>query len=153
MRGSPEKRNIFLSHNQPVSAHLPEFEVAQALMSEARILIEEFGLHSIYGWFFGHEHRCAIYDDNDISAMFRARLIGNGAIGHHPQEETAPAVDETGAHTNPFVWVNKRSLEDKGIVAISSFALLSLDGDSIDVEYIDEDGFVGYRESWQAGVV
>jgi predicted phosphodiesterase len=150
MRVSPQKRNIFLSHNQPVSAHLPEFEAAQPLMDEARTLMQEFGLGSIFGWFFGHEHRCAIYDDKDISAMFRARLIGNGSIGHHPQEETAPAVDETRAHTNPFMWVNKRSLEDKGVVAISSFALLSLDGDTIEVEYIDEDGFVGYKETWKA---
>ena len=146
----PKKRNIFLSHNQPVSAHLPEFEAAQALMDEARILLEDFGSQSIFSWFFGHEHRCAIYDDSALSARFRARLIGNGAIGHHPQTETAAAKDESGASASRFVWVNKRSLEDKGIVAMSSFALLSIDNDKIHVDYIDEDGYVGYREDWTA---
>jgi predicted phosphodiesterase len=144
----PNKKNIFLSHNQPVSAHLPEFEAAQALMDEARILLADFGSQSIFGWFFGHEHRCAIYNDKALSARFRARLIGNGAIGHHPQTETAPAKDETGAEAHPFVWVNRRSLEDKGVVAMSSFALLNLDGDKIHIDYIDEDGIVGYNEDW-----
>ena len=149
-RNKGTRRNILLSHNQPVSAHLPELEAAQALMNEARILLEEFNLGTIYGWFFGHEHRCTVYDDNVQSALFRARLIGNGAIGHHPQEETEPAKDDTGAHCAPFVWRNGRSLENKGIVAMSSFALLSLDGEKIEIEYIDEDGFVGYKETWLA---
>lgn len=144
----PKKRNIFLSHNQPVSAHLPELEAAQALMDEARILLAEFGSESIFGWFFGHEHRCAIYDDTALSARFRARLIGNGAIGHHPQTETAPAKDDSGASASPFVWVNKRSLANKGLVAVSSFALLSINRDKIHIDYIDEDGFVGYSEDW-----
>lgn len=150
LKANPTKRNIFLSHNQPVSAHLPELEAAQDLMDEARKLISEFSIGSIYGWFFGHEHRCTVYDDDVLSAMFRARLIGNGAIGHHPQEETEPARDETGAHCAPFVWVNKRSLENKGIVAMSSFAFLSIDGERIEIEYVDEDGFVGYKETWLA---
>jgi predicted phosphodiesterase len=149
-RNNPAKRNILLSHNQPVSAHLSELEAAQALMDEARRLLEEFNLGTIYGWFFGHEHRCTIYDDTVVSSMFRARLIGNGSIGHHPQEETEPATDNTGAFCSPFVWVNKRSLEDVGIVAVSSFALLTIDGGTIDIEYIDEDGFVGYKETWLA---
>lgn len=148
LKNSGTKRNIFLSHNQPVSAHLPELAAAQDLMNEARKLLAEFSLGSIYGWFFGHEHRCTIYDDDVLSAMFRSRLIGNGAIGHHPQEETEPAKDETGATAAPFVWVNKRSLEDKGIVAMSSFAFLTLNDGRIDIEYIDEDGFVGYKETW-----
>ncbi len=144
------KRNIFLSHNQPVSAHLPELAAAQALMNEARTLLSEFPLGTIYGWFFGHEHRCTIYDDTVTSALFKSRLIGSGAIGHHPQQETEPARDETGAEAAPFVWVNHRSLEDRGLVAVSSFAFLTIKDDQIDIEYIDEDGFVGYKETWLA---
>lgn len=150
IRNNPTKRNILLSHNQPVSAHLPEIQAAQPLMDEARRLISEFSLGSIYGWFFGHEHRCTVYDDSVVSSWFRARLIGNGAIGHHPQEETEPAKDQTGAECARFVWVNKRSLENKGLVAISSFAFLTVEDEQIDVEYIDEDGFVGYKETWLA---
>jgi hypothetical protein len=150
VNSNPTKRNILLSHNQPVSAHLPEIQAAQTLMDEARKLLAETSLGTIYGWFFGHEHRCAIYRDDVQSALFRARLIGNGAIGHHPQTEVVPARDETGAECSPFTWVNRRSLEDRGIVAISSFALLTVDGERIDIEYIDEDGVVGYKETWFA---
>jgi hypothetical protein len=28
--------------------------------------------------------------------------------------------------------------------------LLTIDGGTIDIEYIDEDGFVGYKETWLA---
>ncbi|MFC6645965.1 metallophosphoesterase family protein [Granulicella cerasi] len=148
---NPAKRNILLSHNQPVSAHLSELVAAQALMNEARQLLQETRLGAIYGWFFGHEHRCTVYRDDVTSALFRARLIGNGAIGHHPQEEAEPAKDESGAACAPWKWVNRRSFEDKGVVAISSFALLTIDEERIHVEYIDEDGVVGYEEAWLAG--
>lgn len=149
---NPDKRNIFLTHNQPVSAHIPEFEAAQHLMNEVRILLEDCGGLSIYGWFFGHEHRCTIYDDNarNPDALFRARLIGNGSIAHHPQEEVLAEKDDSQASTTPFLKVNSRALDEDHEVAVSTFALLTLDGPNIDVQYIDEDDKLFYQETWAA---
>ena len=146
--GNKDKKNIFLTHNQPVSAHLPEFEAAQHLMDEVRLLQQELGGDVIYGWFFGHEHRCAIYDDKFPFASFRARMIGNGSIAHHPQEETNSEKDETGTATTRFKLVNSRSLDEDKEVAISTFAMLTLDGPNIHVEYIDEDDKLFYAEDW-----
>jgi len=51
IKDNPDKANIFLSHNQPVSAHLPELEAAQALMNEARTLLSQVVGTSIYALF------------------------------------------------------------------------------------------------------
>ena len=150
IKQNPAKANIFLSHNQPVSAHLPELEAAQDLMNEARRLLGIVGGTSIYAWFFGHEHRCAIYDDRVESALFRARLIGNGSIPHHPQEETGPEKDRSGAAATPILKVNKRALTEDSSVAVSTFALLTLDGSNIHVDYIDEDDVIFHSEDWNA---
>jgi hypothetical protein len=146
VKSNPTKKNIFLSHNQPLSAHLPEFEASHPLDGEYRQLLEATRGDAIFAWFFGHEHRCTIYDDS--KTLFKARLIGNGAIPHHPQEEVAPDQDETKARCTPFVAVNKAALGD-GTVAMSTFALLTFDGPKCSVEYINEDGSAFYHtENW-----
>jgi predicted phosphodiesterase len=150
IKNNSDKQNIFLSHNQPVSAHMPEFKAAQPLMEEVLQLLQEVGGTAIYGWFFGHEHRCTIYKDDAVGARFRARLIGNGSIAHHPQEEVKAEVDETGASTTPFLKVNNRALDEDKHVAVSTFALLSFNGATIHVEYIDEDDRIFYEETWNA---
>lgn len=150
IKQNPEKQNILLSHNQPVSAHLPEYIAAQPLMTEARSILSETIGTAIYGWFFGHEHRCTIYKDDDKASLFRARLIGNGSIAHAPQKEVSEAVDETGARTNPFFKANGRSLDDDKLVAVSTFAMLTFNDGSLHVEYIDEDDRLFYEEDWDA---
>jgi predicted phosphodiesterase len=150
IKNNPTKRNILLTHNQPVSAHLPEFQQAQTLMNEARQLLQQLGGTAFYGWFFGHEHRCTIYKDDDPGALFRARLIGNGSIAHHPQEEVKSEADETGATTTPFLKVNSRALDEDKQVAVSTFAMLTFTGTTIQIQYIDEDDRLFYEETWDA---
>lgn len=146
IKSNPTKKNIFLSHNQPVSAHLPEFIAKYPLEQEYRQLLQSTHGDAIFAWFFGHEHRCTIYDDT--KTLFKARLIGNGAIPHHPQEEVSAEKDETKTSCTPFIEVNKAALGD-GTVAISTFALLSFNGPNCSVEYINEDGSAFYHtENW-----
>jgi predicted phosphodiesterase len=146
IKSNPTKKNIFLSHNQPVSAHLPEFEASWPLNQEWRRILEETNANAIFAWFFGHEHRCTIYDDS--KTFFKARLIGNGAIPHHPQEEVAPDRDETNTGCTPFVAVNKGTVGD-GPLAISTFAMLSFNGPNCTADYINEDGTAFYHtENW-----
>lgn len=145
---NPGKKNILLSHHQPLSAHLTEYEQSYTLRQEFYQLQSATQTRAIFAWFFGHEHRCTIYDDNDPKAWFKARLIGNGSIPHPPQEELAPDKDDTQTSATPFAAVNKGSV-DGGPVAISTFALLSFDRDKCTVEYINEDGSLFYHtETW-----
>src|SRR5271170_5012648 len=147
INSNPGKKNILLSHHQPISAHMMEFEQSDPLREEVYQLQSATQTRAIFAWFFGHEHRCTIYDDT--KTYFKARLIGNGSIPHPPQEEVAAEKDNTQSSTTPFVAVNKATVVDKGPVAISTFALLSFDKDKCSVEYINEDGSPFYQtENW-----
>ena len=81
------KKNILLTHHQPVSAHTQEWNDSEILRQQVDELfsITGIGEEAIFGWFFGHEHRCAIYDDH--ATRYNARLIGNGCIPHEVQTE------------------------------------------------------------------
>jgi hypothetical protein len=150
IKNKPDKQNIFLTHNQPVSAHLPEFIAAQPLMTEIRPMLEKLGGNAIYAWFFGHEHRCTIYRDDETGTLFRARLIGNGAIAHHPQEETTSDKDAQKASCTGFLKVNSRSLDEDHEVAVSTFVMLTLNGPDIHVDFEDEDDRLFHTEDWSA---
>ena len=144
INANPAKRNILLSHNQPISAFIKETAAGAPLRAEYDRLIAATRPGAIYGWFFGHEHRCTIYDD--AATPYKARLLGNGAIPHPPQTETAP---ESPACT-PFVAANHGRLNN-GPLAICTFALLTVDNDRILVDYINEDGSAFYQqEEWRA---
>ena len=95
----------------------------------------------IYGWFFGHEHGCTIYDDSKLP--YRARLIGHGCIPHTP-----PSFGfQPDAGCASVFKINTQSNSNGD--AISGFALLNLNGDQIGIKYINEDGSVFYSETWQ----
>ena len=131
---------------------MPEFQAGAFLYNEFWKLREAVpsGRYSIWAWFFGHEHKCTIYDDNHT--QFRARLIGNGAIPHNRQALVQAAKDETQTSCTPVFTMNDRMVEKNllGIeglsLAISGFAILTLDGADAFVEYINEDGSLFLRE-------
>lgn len=138
INSSPAKKNVLLSHNQPVSAFLKETADGAPLREEYARLIAATRPNAVYGWFFGHEHRCTIYDD--AATPYKARLLGNGAIPHDPQTETAPQTDsKSGARATPFVAANHGRLNG-GPLAICTFALLTLNRDQLTIDYINEDG-------------
>lgn len=148
LQSGGQKKNIFLSHNQPVSAHIPEFEMAQTLYQQWSKLAETTQRTDVvFAWFFGHEHRCTIYDDT--KTPFKARLIGNGAIPHPPQTETGAEVAKTGASATATWRINHGTLGKD--VAISTFTMLTFDGDDCIAEYINEDGSAFYKESLGGG--
>ena len=148
INASPAKKTILLSHNQPVSAFLKETADGALLREEYARLVAATRPNPVYGWFFGHEHRCTIYDD--AVTPYKARLLGNGSIPHDPQTETEPETDGKTTATR-FVAANHGRLGG-GPLAICTFALFTLDGEILTVDYINEDGSAFYRqEVWSAG--
>ncbi len=141
------KKNILLTHHQPVSAHAAEFHDSQPLRDDIAALLATEGVNpdAIFGWFFGHEHRCAIYKDGEI--QFNARLIGNGCIPHQVQTE-----NEADAGCTPFEKVNRRQTDPNSGAATSMFVMLIF-SDTIPqllIEYIDEDNQAWGSEVWDA---
>jgi hypothetical protein len=137
---APKRSSIVLTHHQPFSAYQPEQDQAASLRDDIGRMDMAIQPKTIFAWFFGHEHRCTIYDDsyND----FRARLIGNGCIPHLPQmpPDIAPPI--------PYVSINTAARPDGSGYAISGFVLLTLAGPSMKVEYINEDGTLFATENW-----
>jgi len=132
---------IFLCHHQPVSAFAQENSDAANLRSDFQQFTAAAG-RGMFGWFFGHEHRCTIYDDTNIP--YFARLIGNGCIPH----SAPPANQQPEPGCYSFSLINTRTNANGD--AVSGFALLKFDGGQIDIRYIDEDGDLFYEETWQA---
>jgi predicted phosphodiesterase len=141
------RQNIFLSHHQPYSAHAAEYAAGEPLRKDLEELSKVTHKDPIFAWFFGHEHRCAIYDDARIP--FKARLIGNGAIPHDIQQEDQPETTPEGEKCCSFQLVNRAAFEG-GLLAMSGFVLLDLDQNDMKVSYINENGSHFYDETWQA---
>jgi hypothetical protein len=144
LRDGPKRANILLTHHQPVSAHAQEFHDSTNLRADIQELLSIDGIdaHAIFGWFFGHEHRCTIYKDDATS--FNARLIGSGCIPHDIQRETACDPGCT-----PFVWVSSRG-EDGTQSAISQYAELRFNRHWLTIVYTDERGTSLGVETWDA---
>jgi 3',5'-cyclic AMP phosphodiesterase CpdA len=152
--GEPKRKNIFLSHNQPISAYLAEYQAGHQLYWQFLTLQEKLpgGLNAVLAWFFGHEHKGTIYKDGD-HLDFKARLIGNGAIPHSVQALVPPQRDESNAPCAAVYTMNNKPLAKDflGIgeldLAVSTFALITLDGPNATVEYINEDGSLCLKEN------
>ena len=147
LKKSDGRKNILLTHHQPVSAHAAEFNASLPLRKDVADLLATGGVSpdAIFGWFFGHEHRCALYKDS--ATQFNARLIGNGCIPHQVQTE-----NEADPECTAFVNVNRRQTDPNSGAATSMFVMLNfLDPSSqILIEYIDEDYEVWGSEMWNA---
>ena len=136
--------NILLTHHQPVSAHAAEYGQSQGLRDDVAALLASEGIpeNAIFGWFFGHEHRAAIYDDK--TTPYNARLIGSGCIPHLVQTERA-----CDPNCTPFRDVNGRG-EYGTKSAISMCAVLRFTGAHLLIVYTDEDNIDWGSETWNA---
>lgn len=134
------RKNILLSHHQPLSAFAADHSAAAGLRGDVGKLTLEAGPFSIFGWFFGHEHRCTIYDDTRTE--YRARLIGHGAI----PMDIPNGIPDDGCV--PFTAINQTPKPDGSGYLTSGFALLTLDGARIAIQYVNEDGGIWQKEQW-----
>jgi hypothetical protein len=140
-----QKATIFLTHHQPVSAHQAEWNDSKPLREDINELLQMDGIgdDAIFGWFFGHEHRCALYRDSALK--FNARLIGNGCIPHQVQTEKAadPGCDEVD-------FFNEKETAPGTHTAVSSFVKLTFGGSEVFIEYVDETLSLWGQELWDA---
>ena len=133
---------ILLSHHEPISSFAQENSDGENLRKDFQKFVAAAGRQP-FGWFFGHEHKCTIYDLTD-AFPFRTRLIGHGCIPHSPPPPDQ--LPEPGCA--PFFLMNTKA-NDNGD-AVSGFALLKFNHELIDIQYINEDGSVFHQETWAA---
>jgi hypothetical protein len=131
--GAPGK-TMLLSHHQLFSAYEPGG--GDMLRRKIAPVLETGRVRS---WFWGHEHRCVLYEPHENVEF--ARCIGHGGVPvymTHREEDPYPA---------PASWELRDYLEKKlERWALFGFAVLDFDGPEIAVRYIDEDGKECKRE-------
>jgi len=132
---------VLLSHHEPVSAFAQEQSDGAHLRQDFQKFLKAAG-RPVFGWFFGHEHKCTFYDPPNVPYL--GRLIGHGSIPHTPP----PADQKPELGGVAFSAMNFRANANGD--AVSGFALLKFDGRNIDIRYIDEDGHLFKEEVWEA---
>lgn len=109
-------------------------------------------------WLWGHEHRLAIfysYQSPGTHLSCYARCIGHGgmplelASAAYPNQEQTQRVeywDNPDVHPNRF-----RTLSDGTLVGTNGYAMITIQGSKLTIEYMDADGTSVLKESFAAG--
>ncbi|HYV04018.1 MAG TPA: metallophosphoesterase [Blastocatellia bacterium] len=127
--GAP--KNVLLTHHQLFSAYE---EPGEQIAGWVKPFLDA---GKITGWLWGHEHLLVIYK---TFMKTKARCVGNGCFPYDvpPVVPPRPGV--------PVEFVNRRrQANGRGM---HSFALLTIDGPKMHIDYIDQDGVVSFKEDW-----
>ena len=128
LESSPGK-GLLLSHHQIFSSYEKKKEESK-LLKKIRPVLDTGRVRS---WFWGHEHRCVLYDPHENVQY--ARCVGHGGV----------PVYMTHGEDDPFPPPGNyeyRGYFQKGLErwAWFGFAVLDFEGPEIHVRYIDENG-------------
>lgn len=142
----PKARGVLLSHHQPYSSFESQ-DKAKALAAQAAPLLKG-GLTS--AWFWGHEHRCAIYKpltfdfaDGSTGALPFGACFGHGGVPTSPKRASPPETLHTltATETNGFL-LTKENFARMG------FVVLDIDGASGRLRCVDERGNVHFTHDF-----
>ena len=127
----PAKKSMLLTHHQPFSA----WESDSPLLVNA--LRPVFKLGKIDAWFWGHEHRCAVY--RNAKYVKFASLLGHGGV--------PVKVGSRGKRTAaaPFTY-EYRDTHESGYRYLG-FAVADLDGSSCTMNFYNERGDLHHSEA------
>jgi len=131
---SDGRKGILLSHHQPFSAYE---RGGEKLLGNER-LSAALDTDRVRAWFWGHEHRCALYEPRNKIAY--PRCIGHGGVPEYASDREKPStvryVYQASLETNLFEsW------------ALFGFAVLDFDDAQINVRYINENRETHYEET------
>jgi Calcineurin-like phosphoesterase len=131
---------VILSHHQ----YFSPYDVCYPKPAEQ---LAEFFSRPVL-WFWGHEHRLAIYQEFGLDGSMKAfgRCIGNGGmpVDLPPQTPIHPECPIEFVDDRPYP--NDENLQ----VGYNGFARLTVRDDLLHAEYVDLDGTVLFSETWQA---
>ncbi len=132
--GAGDRKGMLLSHHQLFSAYKPD--VRATLEPKLRGVLDA---DRVRAWFWGHEHRCMLYEPYEHVAA--ARCIGHGGVPVYmwrSQDEPCPP---------PGTYEYRGRIVD-GLQrwALFGFAVLDFDGPRLHVRYIDETGYEHHSE-------
>lgn len=156
-----DRKVVLFSHHQLFSCYESQGDKLWANAGFAEILRS----HRIFAWYWGHEHRCAIYQERHAASGLWGRCIGHGGMpqsrtktrdlplvpGSHAGEwRQAPArVGPNGERLAPPSMVlegpNPYIPGEEDKFSPHGYAVLTLDGPHLVEEVRDPDGAVMFR--------
>lgn len=131
--GAPHRQTVLLSHHQLWSA----YEHAGAGLTEDLGGVLASG--QIDAWFWGHEHRCLVYEATEQLPF--SCCLGHGGIPEYLIKAEASA-------EAPALRYSLRKRHGAGIEPWGTFGFAVLDfyGREMRISYIDEDGELNHQE-------
>jgi hypothetical protein len=93
----------------------------------------------LFGWFWGHDHYLIEFADY---RGVKCRCIGHGSLPYVPPDRRRQR------HPADIVRMETRRSPVDPSRGIHGFALLTLDGPRLQIEYVDEQGGVAWVERW-----
>jgi hypothetical protein len=124
---APNKKCLLLTHHQPFSTYASVHEMLERRLRPIR------RMDQITGWFWGHEHLCAVY--KQYAQIPYPVLLGHSGFPEKPKPLRA------GAPPLDFDW----SFTDSAGFVIFGFAVLDFDRDKIQVQLVDRLGKERHR--------
>jgi predicted phosphodiesterase len=126
---------MLLSHHQLFSTYESDGEALKAKLAP---LLEKGLIHT---WFWGHEHRCVVYEPHQ--GVKYARCIGHAGV---PVYVTTKSPEPGKA---PYAYHYTEDKIERGFekYAVFGFCVLDFDGPTIAVRYLNEFGNEHYRET------
>jgi hypothetical protein len=87
------RRIVFFSHHQPVSL-LDAGNASPPLVDQLSFVL---GSGKVAAWYWGHEHRCVLYDPNPAWGNMFGRCVGHSGFPYFADKnlENAPMVENT----------------------------------------------------------
>lgn len=135
---NPPARIILLTHHQLFSAFDGD-GLGKYLLPQVKPLLDS---DSIYAWFWGHEHRGIVYDQNETYKV-RARCIGHGGFPYPPDNKQPAHLQQF-----PILWREQRPEPGNAWYGMRGFAMLRFAGAQVKIEYIDQTGATTFSEAW-----
>lgn len=131
------RKLLLLSHHQPFSAYEKSGQIIPERLSDV------LATSRVKAWFWGHEHRCMLYEP--FNRVEFGRCIGHGGVPVYMSHKENDPYPPPGNY-------EYRSFIDKGLEkwALFGYAVADVDGPSVAVTYIDENGFPHKSETFQA---
>jgi hypothetical protein len=130
------RKLMLLSHHQLFSTHEQSADRGRVLKDKLGFLL---GRPALRGWFWGHEHRCAVYQEH--AGVPHASCIGHGGVPFYMNLDRA-------AQVTPPSKYEYRDAVTKGLErwGLMGYSVLDFNDDTVAVTYIDENGIPHFED-------
>jgi len=135
---------VFMTHHQYCSAFEEEY------VKPSEQLAEIIGGDREVIWYWGHEHRLAVYGKfkSDSGISVHGRCIGNGGM---PVEFKCKLKEDKAKECDLILYDQRKNTEIKNIdIGYNGFAILKINGAKLKTEYYDINNKLLLTEEWTA---